>query len=205
MATVGLLYVGAVLFINGVWLLGWVKGISHAPMDLFVGLLQVITPTYLIFTAHGDATVIWGAAGLYLFGFTYLYVAMNAFFDLDGTGLGWYCLFVVFCAVVFAFYNFRAGGGVGNVLGVLWANWAFLWLLFWLLLSMGMDSIGRFTGAVCATQGIITGLIPALLLLDQASWVNNSLAIGIAIAAVVLDIIYFLTVKTKPAPAPVSA
>ncbi|MDT7637982.1 MAG: putative amide transporter protein, partial [Pseudonocardiales bacterium] len=52
MGTVGLLYVGAVLFINGMMLLGFVEGRSAAMMNLFVGVLQVVTPTYLIFTAN---------------------------------------------------------------------------------------------------------------------------------------------------------
>jgi len=106
MGNVGLLYVGAVLFINGAMLLGWVKGTSAAPMNLFVGLLQVVTPTYLVFTAGGDTDQILGASGLYLFGFTYLYVACNLFFDLDGTGLGWFSGFVAVCAVVYAYLSF---------------------------------------------------------------------------------------------------
>ena len=52
MGSVGLLYVGAVLFLNGAMLLGWVKARSAAPMNLFVGVLQVVTPTYLIWTAR---------------------------------------------------------------------------------------------------------------------------------------------------------
>ena len=102
MAAVGLLYVGAVLFVNGLALVGLVKGTSMIPMNLFVGLLQVITPLYLIFTARGDQAVIVGASGLFLFGFTYLYVAMNNAFDFDGTGLGWFCLFVAVAAVVYS-------------------------------------------------------------------------------------------------------
>ena len=76
------------------------------PMNLFVGLLQVITPLYLIFSAHGDQATIVGASGLFLFGFTYLYVAMNNAFDLDGTGLGWFSLFVAVAAVVYSWWNF---------------------------------------------------------------------------------------------------
>lgn len=88
MGAVGLLYVGAVLFLNGTMLLGWIDSKSAAPLNIFVGILQVITPTYLIINANGDMTTILGASGLYLFGFTYLYVAFNLFFNLDGTGLG---------------------------------------------------------------------------------------------------------------------
>src|SRR3954466_12333014 len=87
MGSVGLLYVGAVLIVNGLMLLGRVDARAAAPMNLFVGLLQVLTPTYLIFTSGGDADTILGASGIYLFGFTYLYVAFNLFFGLDGTGL----------------------------------------------------------------------------------------------------------------------
>lgn len=201
MGETGLLYVGAVLFVNGLSLVGWVKGKSLAPMDLFVGILQVVTPAYLIFTAHGDPLIIRNASGLFLFGFTYLYVAMNQFFDLDPSGLGWFCLFVVFAAIAYSFFNFRDANAAGYVFGVLWASWAYLWLLFWLLLSLDMASIARYTGAVCATQGIITGLIPALILLGQPSWFTTNLAITIAAVGIVLNVIYFLTVKTKPATA----
>lgn len=199
MGATGLLYVGAVLFINGLSLVGLVKGKSLIPMNIFVGLLQVVTPLFLIFTANGDPAVILGASGLFLFGFTYLYVAMNNTFDLDGTGLGWFCLYVVFAALVYAAFNFREANAGGYIFGVLWLQWAFLWFLFWLVLSMGMTSLTRYTGAVCATQGIITGLIPALILLGQPSWFTTELAIGIAAVGIVLDVIYFQTVKTKPA------
>lgn len=93
MGNVGLLFVGAVLFLNGVMLLGWVDAKSAVPLNLFVGALQVVTPTYLIFTAQGDQDIILGASALYLFGFTYLYVALNLAFDLDTTGCGFFCAF----------------------------------------------------------------------------------------------------------------
>ena len=205
MAETGLLFVGAVLFINGLSLLGWVKGRSLVPMNVFVGLLQVITPLYLIFTANGDSSVILLASGLFLFGFTYLYVAINNTFDLDGSGLGWFCLYVVFAAPGYAWFNFRDATPGGNVLGVLWLSWAFLWFLFWLVLSLGKTSLTRYTGAVCATQGIITGFIPALILIGQPSWFTNELAIAIAVVGIVLNVIYFWTVKTKAATSPVYA
>ena len=106
MAAVGLLYVGAVLFVNGLALLGFVRGTSMIPMNVFVGLLQVVTPLYLIFTANGNQGAIVGASGLFLFGFTYLYVAMNNAFNLDGSGLGWFCLFVAVAACVYSYWNF---------------------------------------------------------------------------------------------------
>src|SRR3712207_4134411 len=106
MGSVGLLYVGAVLAVNGLMLLGLVEARSAAPLNLFVGALQVVTPTYLIFTAGGDAAITLNASGLYLFGFTYLYVGINLLAGLDGTGLGWFSAFVAACALVFFGLNF---------------------------------------------------------------------------------------------------
>jgi putative amide transporter protein len=184
-ASVGLLFVGAVLFINGVMLLGWVDARSAAPMNFFVGALQILTPTYLIFTANGDADTILAASGLYLFSFTYLYVAINLTFDLDSTGLGYFCLFVAITALVFSALNFTRLAD--PAFGVIWLYWAFLWLLFFLLLGLKWEGIGRYTGAVCAIQGWVTGWIPALLLLiGVEAGVAATLAVVLAIFGVVV-------------------
>ena len=216
MAAVGLLYVGAVLFVNGLALVGWVKGTSMIPMNLFVGLLQVVTPLYLIFSAHGNQATIVGASGLFLFGFTYLYVAMNNAFNLDGTGLGWFCLFVVFAACLYSVWNFThsaalgvglVGGNnsVGDLLGVLWATWAVLWLLFWLVLALGKTGLTKFTGAWCAAQGIYTGLVPAVVLLNIPSAVTTSFAVVIGVVSVGTFVIFFALMKPRWSVAEASA
>jgi len=179
MGNVGLLFVGAVLFLNGVMLLGWVDPKSAVPLNFFVGTLQVVTPTYLIFTAHGDTTVILGASGLYLFGFTYLYVALNLAFGLDTTGCGFFCAFVVVCALVFSGLNF--GRLHDPAFGVIWLYWALLWLLFFLVLGLKQDGLTRYTGAVCAIQGAVTGTIPAFLLLT-GKWEQNTTLAAVFLA-----------------------
>ncbi len=184
MGSVGLLYVGAVLFLNGCMLLGWVDQRSAVPLNIFVGILQVITPTYLIFTADGSTTQILAASGLYLFGFTYLYVAFNLWNDLDGTGLGYFSLFVAICAIAYAVIAFRDRD---YAFGVIWLYWSYLWLLFFLLLGRGRESLGRYTGAVAAVQGWVTGAIPAFLLLT-GGWqelASEKLAVGLAIFGVI--------------------
>lgn len=164
MGSVGLLYVGAILFVNGTMLLGWIDGKSAAPLNVFVGLLQVVTPTYLIISADGDMTRILAASGLYLFGFTYLYVGWNLLGNLDGTGLGMFSLFVAIAAVVYSIISFNGGD---PVFGVIWLYWSFLWLLFFLLLGRGQEALGKYTGAVAAIQGWVTGALPAFLLLTD--------------------------------------
>jgi hypothetical protein len=161
-------------------LLGWVEGKSAIPINFFVGALQVVTPTYLIFTANGDQDTILAASGLYLFGFTYLYVALNLAFNLDSTGSGYFCGFVVACACVFSGLNF--GRLNDKAFGVIWLYWAFLWLLFFIVLGLKQDWLTRYTGAVCAIQGWVTGMIPAFLLLT-GKWTQNVDEIAIALGA----------------------
>ena len=209
MGAVGLLYVGAVLFVNGLALMGIVRGTAMIPMNLFVGLLQVITPLYLIFSADGDQAVIVGASGLFLFGFTYLYVAMNNAFNLDGTGLGWFSLFVAVAAVIYSWWNFGSysalstdDAAVGDLFGVLWASWAVLWFLFFLVLGLGKTQLTTFTGAWCAAQGIYTGLVPALVLLNIPDALTSTFAVVIGAVSVATFVGFFALLRPRWSPAP---
>jgi len=193
MGNVGLLYVGAILFINGCALLGWVRGNGAVPLNIFVGLLQVITPTYLIFTANGDADIIFGASGLYLFGFTYLYVAMNAIWGFEATGLGFFSLFVVIAAVGYAVVNVVKYQDYA--FGVIWLLWAYLWWLFFQLLGRDREGLTAWTGAVAAVEGWFTAAIPAFLLLT-GWWDALPNAAWAAIVAV-LNIGGFVLARTR--------
>lgn len=201
MASVGLLYVGVVLFVNGLALMGVVRGNGAVPLNIFVGLLQVITPTYLVFTSGGDPDVIFAASGLYLFGFTYLYVAMNGIWGFDGTGLGWFSLFVAIAAIGYAAVN--AIQYQDWAFMVIWLMWAYLWWLFFLVLGKERAELTRFTGAVTAIEGWLTAAIPAFLLLsglwdDVANWVW-------AVAIAVLHLVGFAAARARlgtPAPVP---
>jgi hypothetical protein len=201
LGNVGLLYVGAILFLNGMALMGFVRDRGAVPLNIFVGLLQVITPTYLIFTANGDADVIFGASGLYLFGFTYLYVAMNTIWGFDGTGLGWFSLFVAIAAIGYAVVAAVRGD---YAFAVIWLLWAYLWWLFFELLGREKSELTAYTGAVAAIEGWTTAAIPAFLLL-LGHWTILPNAVMAAIVAVV-SIAGFLLAKTKVGrPAPVAA
>jgi putative amide transporter protein len=190
MGSVGLLYVGAVLVINGLMLLGIVEARSAAPLNLFVGGLQVLTPTVLIIMSGGDPDVILGASGIYLFGFTYLYVGINLLGGLDGTGLGWFSAFVACCAVVYSALNFTRFDD--PAFGVIWLVWAVLWALFWVVLGLGRESLNRFTGAVAVVAGILTAAVPAFLLMTGV-WADYTQTSAIVIAAatvVILAVLY---------------
>ena len=199
MASVGLLYVGAVLIVNGLMLLGRVDARAAAPLNIFVGALQVFTPTYLIITSEGDPDVILGASGLYLFGFTYLYVGLNLIYGLDGTGLGWFSAFVAGCAVVFAGLNF--GRLDDPAFGVIWLYWAVLWALFFLVLGLKREELTRFTGLVAVVAGVVTCAVPAFLLLTGV-WQDNVMTSAIVLAVVLLlSLALFPKFRDRRAPA----
>jgi hypothetical protein len=199
MASVGLLYVGAVLIVNGLMLLGRVDARAAAPLNLFVGLLQVLTPTYLIFTSGGDEGTILGASGIYLFGFTYLYVAFNLLGGLDGTGLGWFSAFVACCALVYSGLNF--GRLHDPAFGVIWLYWATLWALFFLVLGLKREELTRFTGAIAVVAGVVTCAIPAFMNLTGV-WQQNRTNAAIALAVICLLSLALYAPLHGPAPAP---
>ena len=65
-----------------------------------------------------------GVTGLYLFGFTYLYVAFTLLANLDSTGGGFFYGFVAVCALVFSGLNFWRPGFGDSGFGVIWISWA---------------------------------------------------------------------------------
>lgn len=184
MAAVGLLYVGAVLFVNGLMLLGRVEPRAAAVLNLLVGTLQVLTPTVLIIQADGDMTAIMAAAGIYLFGFTYLYVGVGLLAGLDSTGVGWFSLFVSMVALIFAALSWFDAGDYP--FAVIWTYWSFLWLLFFLLLGLGKESLSHFTGWVTVIQAWATGVLPAFLLLSGRY--EPSLGFAVTLAALGLAV-----------------
>lgn len=164
MGSVGLLYVGAVLFVNGLMLLNIVPARSAAVLNLFVGVLQCVLPTIMLVMADGDAAATLAASGLYLFGFTYLYVGIVNLAGLEPEGIGWFSLFVAGGAVVYAGLSFTVVDD--PVFGVIWLAWAVLWLLFFLVLGLHRDQLTRFTGWAVVLLSQPTCTLPAFLMLS---------------------------------------
>lgn len=185
MSNVGLLYVGGVLFINSLMLLGRIDGKSASVFNIFIGILQVFTPIYLIIKADGNMSEIMGAASIFLFGFTYLYVGLTNWFGLETSGLGWYCLWVSILALGFSCISFNTAD---IKFGIIWLFWSYLWFLFYLVLAKNVD-IGRYVGKVTFVMAWITCTIPAFLGLAEL-WDNLSNTIAFIVAG--LTIIYFI-------------
>lgn len=161
-----LLYVGAVLSLNGLWLLGRIDDREIAVINVFSGGITLCVALYLAFGPGADAASIKGAALTLLFTFTYFWVAINRYNGADGRGLGWFSLFVAITVVPIAFETLQTAQSVWGVwFGLCWAAWAVLWFMFWLLLVRKMP-IAKLTGAVTVLEGILTGWLPGILLLQ---------------------------------------
>jgi hypothetical protein len=184
MAAIGLIYCGAVLFVNGIMLLGLANPKSVAILNLFVGTLQVVTPTVLILQAGADQAALLNASGIYLFGFTFLYVGIVNLFGLEGDGIGWYSAFVAVAALVYAGIN--AVTFDDPVFAVIWTAWAALWLLFFLLMALGIESLTRPTGWALLLLSQVTTTVPAFFILTGHYQPSNGLAAAAATAYVVL-------------------
>ncbi|OKL37811.1 AmiS/UreI family transporter [Domibacillus mangrovi] len=193
MNSVGLLYVGAVLFVNSLMLLGKIDGKSAGVFNLFVGSIQVISPFYLIFTANGDSWTIFNASGIFLFGLTYLYVGITNLKNLDTSGVGWYSLWVAILAVGYACVSFFQFHDVK--FGIIWSMWAFLWTMFYLLLA-SKKNVAIFTGWVTFIQSWMTATIPAfLILIGQWDEVGPKTTWAVTIIAILLFVVAYLSVK----------
>jgi len=181
-----LLYVGAVLVVNGIWLLGQARVAAAGPdaaeghptlienrevavLNVFTGFVGVVAAVTLAVQGNqdGDLASVRSAGYILLFAFTYLWVAANQFLNAGGHGFGWYCLFVSITAVAAGIYTFsNADGNDASIyLGVDWFAWAVLWFLFFVLLALERP-IARVTGFLTILVGVGTSWVFAILLLE---------------------------------------
>jgi putative amide transporter protein len=164
MSSVMLLYVGAVLFLNGLWILGKISDKEISVINILAGGLGLVI-ILLIILQGGEGNYLLGAQ-LLLFAFTYLWVAWNRYNGADGRGLGWFSLFVAVTALPTALIILSGANTTWLWwLGINWVAWAVLWFMYFLLLAQGRP-IARATGWMTLIQGIVTAWIPAFLLLN---------------------------------------
>lgn len=150
----GLLFVGAVLIVNGLWLLGKGNDRDTAILNFFTGALTFIIAMWWAFGGNAEGTA-FNAAGTLLFSFTYLWVGANAYQGLeDQRSLGWYCIFVTVVALPTGLIVWRLGD-VG--LAMLWWIWAALWATFWVLLALEWTEYTRPIAWYTIIVGILTG------------------------------------------------
>jgi hypothetical protein len=196
MSSVGLLFVGSVLFLNGLLFLGKADVKSVAVFNLFVGGLQTAVPFYLIATAHTPNDIL-SAAGIFLFGFTYLYVGIVNLAGFKADGIGWYSLWVAALA---------AGFGLTTILrfhetstGLLWLQWSALWAVFFVVLALGVERLTTVAGWLTLILSLTTCTIPGFLFLlgDWGKVPTWAVLASIVVTAVAVILIAIRTVPAQ--------
>ncbi|MBE1207007.1 AmiS/UreI family transporter [Aminobacter carboxidus] len=161
-----LLYVGAVLFLNGLWLLGKIEDREIVVINVVSGIVTFFASLAWAFGPNADAASIKGAALTILFSTTYFWVAYNRVVKVDGRGLGWFSLFVAITTIPVAVQGLStAQTSTDFWLASNWVIWGVLWFLYFLLLAL-QRPILRLTAIVTLLAGIVTGWLPGFLLLD---------------------------------------
>ncbi|MCE1244560.1 AmiS/UreI family transporter [Oryzomicrobium sp.] len=163
-----LLYVGAVLILNGLWMLGRIDDREIGAINVLVGGVSLAVALRLAFGPDADPASVKAAALSLLFAFTYLWVAYNRYSGADGRGLGWFSLFVALTAVAVAAETLAGAATPWQLWsGLSWAAWAVLWWVFFLVLARGRP-LARTAAWLAIAEGVTTGWIPGYLLLTGA-------------------------------------
>lgn len=164
-----LLFVGAVLTLNGLWMM---RRISEREIVVINLTAAGITGVVALLAMAGAQTLadVKGAALTLLFSTTYLWVGVNRLTGSDGRGLGWFSLFVAITVLPEAVVTLRHAPDVMTVwMGLCWACWAGLWFLYFLLLALKLP-LDRATAIATLASGILTAWLPALALLYGATF-----------------------------------
>jgi putative amide transporter protein len=195
MSSVGLLFVGAVLFLNGLLFLGKADPKGVAVFNLFVGGLQVAIPFYLISTAKTPDDYL-TTAGIFLFGFTYLYVGIVILAGFKNDGVGWYSLWVAALATGFGLTTILRFSDTPT--GLLWLQWAVLWGLFFIVLALGVERLTAAAGWLTLILAFTTCTIPGFLLL-LGDW--GKVPTWAVLASIVVTALVVIPVAVRSAPA----
>lgn len=165
----GLVFVGIVLVLNGIWLLGRADDRDVAIMNFFTGGLTFLIAMWWAFGGDASEGTAFNAAGTLLFSLTYLWVGINAHRGLeDQRALGWFCILVTVVAIPTGYLVWLLGD-VG--LAALWWTWAVLWATFWVLLGLQRTEYTRPIAWFTILVGIVSGLGGYLMSAGFWPWV----------------------------------
>ena len=183
MAHICLLLSGAALLLNGLAALDLLPRRDAAVFSLVIGSIQLALGVTYLGSASADINdggpqLLLGAAGMFLFGLTYVYVGLDFLLELGSRGLGWFCGMVGACGLLLA----AVWSGEDPLLAVLWLCWAYLWLLFFLQLALGMGRLTRLIGWSLILTSQASATVPAFIGIT-GQWPNEPAAAAAAAAA----------------------
>lgn len=163
-----LLFVGAVLTLNGLSMLNRISEKETAVINFAVAFITGAVALLAMAGADTPASVKAAALTL-LFSVTYLWIGVNRLTASDGRGLGWFSLFVSISVLPEAGGTLRHAEDAMTIwLGVSWACWSALWFLYFLLLALRRP-LSRKAAIATVASGILTAWMPAMAMLYGAA------------------------------------
>ncbi|MFF1251948.1 AmiS/UreI family transporter [Pseudarthrobacter sp. NPDC058329] len=159
MPYVCLLLSGAALLVNGLAALELLPRRDAAVLSVSVGAIQLALAVGYLSSQDGGTPVLLSAAGMTLFGLTYIYSGMDVLLGLGSKGVGWFCGMVALVGPLLA----AAWLQDDPLLAVLWLCWSVLWGLFFASMAMGVEGLNPFIGWALVLTSQVTATVPAFL------------------------------------------
>jgi hypothetical protein len=161
MGGIAFFFVGAVLFVTAMLIMGKTDAKNVGVLHGILGTLLFIMVIQTIVTAKGPGDYFF-AFILLLFVFTYLPVATTYLFGFDGRAVGWYCLVV---AVFIIPTGAHMWGAAYKTSILLWI-YGGLWFCFFLLMGLGKAGMTKFVGYYTLVVSLLA-MIPGYLMLVE--------------------------------------
>jgi acid-activated urea channel len=158
-----LLFVGITLVVNGAARFTKIDGKSVALMNALTALVIIVGSLINFNNSTGTGDYVNVASG-FLFGFTYIFIALNYWLNLDWRVFGWFSLGVTIWALFHAILSFQVGSWS---FVYLWVIWALLWLNGFLDTVVGMKSMGKIFPYLSIVVGVAGAFVPALMMLTD--------------------------------------
>lgn len=158
MTGIAFYFVGAVLFVTAMQMLGKADAKGVAVLHAILGGLLAIIVTISLYKAQAPADYFFPFL-LLLFVFTYLPVAATFNYGMEAKYLGWYCLVVAVTMIPVAIYLWPGDARVAIDLLIFGA----LWFCFFLLMALEKP-IGKFVAYFTLLVAFLA-MIPGYLML----------------------------------------
>jgi hypothetical protein len=154
---VAFFFVGAVLFVTAMMMMGKAEAKSVGLFHGIVGVLLLSMVIKLFFVPPHDYFT---ATILLLFIFTYIPVCASFMFGVDTKALGWYCLIVAVVTIPIGLQMFEVAYKTSILLWI----YGGLWFCFFLLMGLGKESLGKFVGYYTLVVSLLA-LIPGYMMI----------------------------------------
>lgn len=157
MSGIAFFFVGAVLFVTAIMMMGKAEAKSVGIFHGIVGFIILAMVMKLFFIPPHDYFT---AMILLLFVFTYLPVSASFTFDFDSRAVGWYCLVVAATVVPVGIQIMDTSIKTSLLLWI----YSGLWFCFFLLMGLGKTGLSKFVSYYTLIVSFLA-LIPGYLMI----------------------------------------